>query len=222
MLNARALATKAVLAAMVIPLGESANWHHLQFSDIRQNQVEFGRGQLSIQVDQSSSPLFYPFHRNRQVKRMKVGGTIGGFPKLPTGATEGEGKADDFALRVGLVLSGNKRLGWLERIFAPGWIKKLEDAVPEGAFYRVWFLSIAQQLPKGFKRTHPQNEVLLEEVGLNLDKPGPFALDHRLSPAPVALGIWIHADGDDTKSAFTTTVAELTLETVPASEVSTK
>lgn len=202
----------SLLALLSLPLSGGERWHPLRYGDKPANEITYGE-KLEIQVKGSASPLFYDFGQTADLEFVKVEGELGGLPALPDGKTEGEGGADDLPLRFGIVVEGNERLGWLQRLFAPGWLKQLTEIVSDRNFEGVRFLTIAQRTEPGSTRVHPMSRYLTEEVVKRMDKPGPFSFEKTYTEPPRMMGLWIQADGDDTRSSFNVALKSVTLRT---------
>lgn len=199
---------------MAIPLNGGDHWHSLSFDDHPANEVSFSENSLKIGVKGTSSPLFYHFDETAWVRTAFVDGVVSGLPAIPTDKTEGEKGADDFALRFGVVLEGTESLNWFQRLFAPGWLKRLGELFPGRHFGSVEFLTLAQRTAIGTRRQHPMNDALHEEVAGRKTEAGPFTLEKVFSEPQKAMGLWIQSDGDDTRSSFDVTLRSITLTTV--------
>lgn len=202
-------ATAGVLwASLVLPLSSPEKWIDLPYSGKPRNEVTHSASGLKVGVKQSSSPLFFPLGETMKLRGVKVRGSLSGLPVLGAGGIE----ADDYALRLGLVTEGTRKLTWFDRWLAPGWLKRLSELAPENGVGRIVFLKLAQTEDAGTIRLHPKDESLEERVVLRVSKPGPFAFDYTLPEPLQVVAIWIQADGDDTKSSY-----ELSLTSVEVS-----
>lgn len=204
---------------MVIPLTAPDAWLSVPYSGIKPNELAFTPHGLTIRVDSSSSPLFHLLGGRMRVAGLTAEGTLSGLPKIPEGAEEGVGKYDDFALRIGLVVEGSHTLSFFEKLFAPGWIKRLAELAPEGhGFDHVELLALSQQKEPGTRRVHPMTKYIQEEVAAKVTAPGPFKIDHDYKEPLDAFALWVHADGDDTHSAFEVTLKSVCLKIDSPSE----
>lgn len=204
----------ALLAVIAVPLTTGTGWREARYKHIPPNRVSYSEAGLKIEVRESSSPLFYTLPAVTRITGVSFEGAVTGLPALPAGAEEGGPRADDYAFRLGLVLEGEHGVGWLEKLFAPEWLRQLVDLAPDDAkFEKVAFLTLSQQKAPGTKRLHPKTKYVEEEVAARLEAPGPFAVDHALPEMPRAFGLWLHADGDDTHSSFDVTLKSLRLAT---------
>ena len=116
-------------------------------------------------------------------------------------------------LKIGLVESGDKTLGWIQRRMAADWVKQLHDMAPQGyGIERIHFLSTTQE-PNGLgkARQHPLSELLYETRVTHLSQSGPFEMRHRLAEPTEVLGVWLSIDGDDTGSQFEVEIDSITL-----------
>jgi hypothetical protein len=206
------------LTVIALPLSGGDHWHALSFGKLRANEVAFSDKELRISVEASASPLFYHFDETLLLRSVFVEGSLTGVPKLPDSKIEGERGADDSPLRFGVVVEGEKKLGWLEKLFAPAWLKRLTEIVPDKPFGGVRFLTLAQTLDVGTWRPHPKSRYLSEEVVKKITAPGPFSFEKIYAEPPRAMGLWLQADGDDTKSSFEVKLNSILLTTAPGED----
>jgi len=201
-----------LFGAMVIPLTESG-WEHLEFSDIPANQLKFSKGSLSVNVKNSASPLIYPIKDATEITGVEVKGTIERLIDLEDGETQGEKGADDYVLRVGFVLPGDKDLNWAQKMVAPAWVKKLHSLAPKNSgIDHIYFFNLGQQSEqRGRERIHPLSDLIKEKVEWVMDKPGDFDLSAKFEDPKQVSAIWISIDGDDTNSEYTTKIKSLKL-----------
>ena len=201
-------------AALVLVLSEPSDWVTLHYDGIAANEVAFTPSGLKIKVDGSSSPLVLPLAEAIRVGSVAVSGRFVGGPLQLDGAVQGEAGADDFVLRVGLVVPGGRELDFLERQLAPAWVLALADLAPEGlGLERVIFLNAVQDRSLiGTWRMHPASDLIVEHFVWQLDTDRVFAFQQSFSVPVVTQAIWIAVDGDDTGSAFTIEIDELVLK----------
>jgi hypothetical protein len=120
--------------------------------------------------------------------------------------------------RAGLVLTGNRRLGFFGRMFAPEWVKKLHAlALPNQGISKVRFFNIwTDQDQIGRHRVHPDSDLFDEEVVAVPRADGTFELDVPLVPPVESVAVWLSSDGDDSGSVFTVLVERITPWTAAA------
>ncbi len=177
------------------------------------NQVAFRPDGLHIAVNNSANALFYPLPSPLRVRRLRAAGTLLGLPRLPQGAIEGKGTGDDYALRIGLVFTGNLHPTWLERWAAPDWMKGLAELLPQASVGGVTFWVLSQQNRPGTVQTISDRNLWRNIVAARITRDGPFAFDVSTEVAETCLGVWVQSDGDDTHSTFHVTLQNLALQT---------
>lgn len=205
-----------LLASLLVPLESSTRWYHLEYMGKPSNTVVFDAGALKVHVKKSASPLFYRLDGPLPVKAVSVSGHVSALPALPEDREEGWGAIDDFALRLGIISEGDRRFSWLERIFLPRWLNKLADLAGDSGLGSIRFLTLAQRAPEGALRRHPKFEFLEEEVARRMTVPGDFSFSRPLPEVRMVRALWIQADGDDSRSSFTTRLDRIELSTEPA------
>ena len=204
---------------IAIPLGNKDGlWQSLSFRSLPQNQVTFAKKEISVEVKKSSSPLIYPLKNPQKVQSITLKGRVKkGALAIPPGATQGDGKADDYILKVGLVKKGEKTLNWFQRKIAPDWVLKLYSLAPKntGVSHIEFLVLGSQEKSLGRKRTHPLSNLLQEEV-IGIFKPGkPFVLHKKFAKPMETLALWISVDGDDTGSSFDVGIDSIEIQTQP-------
>ncbi len=186
-----------LLSVVLLPLHSGMNWRPERYSGISPNEYDFTPQALRIRVDSSSSPLFFPLEKNVMAKRLEVEASTNGLPKRGH---------DDFVLRVGLITAGDYRPSWLERVFAAKWILNLVALKPDAGLGQIIFYNVVQggEKPTADKR-------MVNHTVKVVGQPGDLGFSVPLDPALDVGAVWLHADGDDTKSKFTVTVKKIAL-----------
>ena len=206
---------KALLMAgvFVLPVQQMSDWQVLEYNGLRANQVDFAAEGMAVRVDQSASPIIYPLPEPRRVSRVAVEGFLSDLLQVEAEA-QGQDGGDDFSLKIGLVVRGEKSLNPLQRLVSARWIKTLFDLAPKGTgIDRIQFLN-AVQYPDllGRQRQHPLSELIHENNVWLLDAPGDFNLEYRLEQPLEVIAVWLSIDGDDSRSQYTTLIRRLELE----------
>lgn len=199
--------------ASSVTLDDLGNWQVLEFRGIPANTVSVSDSGMLIEVAKSASPLVYPLASAETVSRVRIRGSWEGALNLPADGVQGSEGLDDFVLKVGLVESGDKRLTWLQKRFAPKWLRTLFDLAPkDGGVSRIHFLSTTQQSELvGNSRQHPLSELLYETRYQHLDQPGEFDFVAELDNPAEVVALWISVDGDDTGSTYSVNLEAIEL-----------
>ncbi len=206
---------KALLmaGAFALPVQQMSDWQVLEYSGLKANQVEFVREGMSVMVEDSASPIIYPLPETKRVKRVEVEGFLSDLLRLRASSQGGEGD-DDFGLKIGLVVEGDRTLNPLQRLVSAKWIKTLFDLAPDGTGVdRIHFLNAVQYHDLlGQKRQHPLSDLIFEHNVWVLDRPGDFKLEHDLEQPLDVIAVWVSIDGDDSGSRYTTLIKRLVLD----------
>jgi len=194
--------------------GRRQGWKLVRFENIPPNKIACDKDGLHIQVQSSAGMLTYCFAQETQVHSILVRGSVTGLPVIPEGQMQGDKKADDFAIRFGLVVSGTRKLGRMERFFASELVKRLSELVPKSqGIDHALFLNLANDPPpKWRRRIHPLGKGRIRERVASVKKgPGDFELKVELEETCPVFALCIVCDGDHTKSKYRVTVTEIQL-----------
>jgi len=207
------LNTLVLAGAIALPVQHEGNWQLLEYSRLDANQVTFTDQGMAVVVDQSASPIIYPLDNPKTVTEVTVTGNLSNLLNLPN-TSQGQEGSDDFSLKIGLVIAGDKTLNAVQKLFSAKWVRKLYDLAPEGSGVdRIYFLNAVQNEDLlGQQRQHPLSDLLYENNVWLLDKKGDFILTYKLENPEKVIAVWLSIDGDDTQSSYTTTIKNLLLD----------
>lgn len=202
--NLKKIYSRYLFALLVIPVNELSQWKIESYSNMTPNQVSVVNQTLQIKVSASSSPLFYPLKKTSIVKGFKLKVHFIGLPVFKELERQGEKNFDDFALRIGFVVPGDKKLQGIKKMFAASWVKRLYSQIPEGSgIDHVQFYNIVQNKNLvGKVRIHPQSDLIYENFFMSIDKPSLLETEYIFEKPIHAQALWISLDGDDTKSNY--------------------
>jgi hypothetical protein len=213
-------AKKENLQSIQIPLklAKSKNYEHcwkvVQFQNKLPNKIVSDKEGLHIGVESSANLLAYCLKEPVDVNGVLLHGSVTGLPRIQENTQQGDKKADDFALRFGLVISGTKKLSKIERLFAPELVKHLCELAPNSkGIDHVLFLNLANDPPPKWRnRIHPIGRGLLRErvAGVSSEH-GNFTLNVEFKQPCTVLALCIISDGDDTKSKYQVTINNIQL-----------
>lgn len=185
-------------------------WHKVEYSKIKPNVIKQTKQGLEISVNNSSSALVFKFDQIKLIKQVKIKAKLKGLINY-RGKPPGSKEADDFPLRMGLILKGNKKLNFFQKKIAPDWLIQLDKiSSTNGGLDKIHSLIFYTDNPQFKTREHPLSSYFFEEVaGQFID----YKLDasHRLKKLDV-IGIWLSSDGDDTKSSFSVIVESIIVD----------
>lgn len=199
------------LAAFIIPLNSPEQWQSLSFNKIKPNTVKFEDSLIKVSVDNSAGPLVHTLPSAIDITHVHVELEVSG-EKLPT--QNQEKFEEDSVFRLGLVLEGNKTLGFIEKAVAASWVKKLFSLAPKDkGIDKILFLNTAQNKNLlDSERTHPSSELIFETLVWHYNpsiKTQNFQYTFKKPQRTLAL--WVSIDGDNTQSQFQTVTKRLEL-----------
>lgn len=203
------------LSVLIIPVQESRTWQIDRYSNIPPNEVTFAAQGLNIHVKSSSNPLTYPILPAKKITGFRIKGIFRGLPRIADLEKQGLKGFDDFPLRVGFIIAGDKKLSGMKSLFAPAWVKNLYAKIPEGqGLDHVRFYNVTQNpSQKGTQRVHPGSDLIQEEFFETVTAPGAFDYDYNFKQPLTSLATWISVDGDDTKSEYEVLISSFELKT---------
>lgn len=199
-----------------IPVSSGENWQVLKYSSIPANEVSFGTEGLAISVDKSASPIIYPLASPLNIKSIRIAGTVSNLITMSDTATQGEKGNDDFVIRVGLVIKGDKKLNWFQKKIAPEWVNTLYALAPKSTgIDHILFLNATQHHNLvGARRVHPLTDLIKEQFVWSHSSNGEFLFEVDLPEAKDVLAIWLSSDGDDTSSTYNLTYRKIEVQTL--------
>ena len=207
-------ASALVMALVAVPLNDSKLWTQVNYSSIPGNQVLFSKKGMTVKVKASASPLVYKIPSTQKVKKVSVEGELKGRLKLKEGIEQGFGENDDFVFRIGLVVPGERKLNFFQRMAAASWVKTLFKLAPKDqGLKEILFLNAVQdQKLLGKKRSHPKSELLKEHYIWHISKEGKFKLTHTLPEPVLTSALWLSLDGDESQSNFEVIFEKIKIE----------
>ncbi len=179
-------------------------WKIVNYSKIPSNEITNIDNSLQITVNNSSSALVFPFKEPISIKSLFIKAKLEGNINYHNLQPGNEG-ADDFPLRVGLILKGDNTLNIFQKALAPRWLIELDTiANKKGGFDKIHSFVFYTETPPFKSRSHPLSSHFYEELATRFNNlKAEYTTSINLKDA---IGIWMSADGDDTKSSFKVTV----------------
>ncbi len=198
-------------AAMTVDMADPSKWIQVTYNKIPPNKVSFAVDGLTVQVTKSASPLIYKlpapvfiqgFSVKAQFKQMDLEATL-----------HSKFRREDSPLRVGLVLEGDKSLGFFQRKLAADWVLKLFALASKGqGISHIEFYNIAWSPEDlNFSRTHPKSDLMKEKWFGVPDKNKSIESFIAVQPTSKVLALWISIDGDDIGLEYETKIQHLKL-----------
>lgn len=181
------------------------------FSKIAPTLYSDDKDSLKMQVQSSSAFLLLPFAKPKKITGLTFQWKSDGGPKVKDQKHEREKDGDDAPLRIGLLVSGEAPT---IPFFASSWIKAVRDHMKLPSDDMI-YVAVGTKSPAGATWDSPYSSSI--HVVVAADKPladGWRQAQYQPKTPLEIVGLWIMADGDDTKSQFTTWLRQLSLETL--------
>lgn len=203
-----------LFAAIVIPTNNLTDWKTEKFSNVTKNETTVSRNGILIRVNSSAGPMIFPLKSKIKIVGFKIRGEFQGLPKISNSSLQGEKGFDDYPLRLGFVIPGERKLSGFKKMISAQWVKNLYEQVKDGTgIDSVHFFNVTQNSQQvGKTRSHPASDLFKEEFFAEAKHSGPFAYDFQFEKPIEAIAVWISIDGDDTNSAFDVLISSLELK----------
>lgn len=196
--------SKLYSTAFIVPFILSSSWHIGSYSKISPNRILLTDKKLLIEVKASASPLIYSFSYTKRISGFKISGEFKGLPSFIDLSLQGQKGYDDYPLRIGFIIKGEKKLNYLTRIISPEWLKNLFEIIPDKkGIDRVEFFNVTQNKNELSKtRQHPNSKMINETFFAFVKDSSKFEYGFLFKDAIDVEAIWVSSDGDDTKSSY--------------------
>ncbi|MRI32904.1 hypothetical protein EOPP23_07890 [Endozoicomonas sp. OPT23] len=194
------------------PLSNPDRWLLLEYSSLEPNKVEFSDNRMLIEVDNSASPIIYPFDSPQSLEAISLKLKLDGQLMLEKPLQGSKGN-DDFVFRLGVVYEGEQTLNFFQKAIAAKWVKQLFALAPKGtgvdhiSFFNVY----SDDRLAGKDRTHPASDLMKETFQDTLAEGKAVSFQWHPDPEKKVLGLWISSDGDDTDSNYSVEISDLQL-----------
>ena len=192
----------------VISLQEE-NFEHIKFSQIKPNRHLFLNQQLQINVNESASFLMQAFDHARSVKHVSFEWRSDGYPKTKNALDEEQKLGDDAVFKLGLLLKTGESIS---NPFIPKWMKHVDALLNFPSEEMIYLIADAKHAI-GDQWINPYNERVTMISIESIENKQDWKLAHYEFDAPVdVVAIWLMADGDNTRSRFTTYIKNIKIE----------
>ena len=187
-----------------------SKWYKVKYAKIKTNTFRQAENGLQVSVNNSSSALVYKFDKPVSIKEVNIEaelkGKINYGQKIP-----GSKQADDFPLRLGLILKGKNKLNFFQKAIAPNWLTELNEiSSSTGGLDKVYSLIFYTEKPNFEKREHPLSSYFFEVIGGKFVN-SKLTEKYSFSEEKEIIGLWLSSDGDDTHSSYDVIIEDITI-----------
>ena len=197
-------------SAVTRPLDAGSKYEHVIFPKLPPTEYQLDSGILRAKVDRSASFLFFPFGRALPVTTVEWEWKGASSANLTSAEHEESIEGDDAQLRIGLVLQGHEpsAIPW----FLPAWIKQVRASLRPQTTSEMLFLISGGQHIDGQTWSSPHSASITHMAVQGVPGPDEWTRSSvTLTPTKIIVGVWIMADGDDTRARFETQLRNLVL-----------
>lgn len=179
----------------------------VEFRRITPNNFHIDDNVLTIHVNKSASFLLIPFKAVTKIKNVSFEWKKTGNINIQNAGHEETREGDDAYLRVGLILEGKPSL---MNPLTPKWVRKVKDALHYPSDKMIYLVPGSQH-SAGQRWTSPySDEVEIIAVSSQEKLDGWNISEYSLQSSQPTVGLWLMADGDNTRSTFTSMLKQLT------------
>ncbi len=183
-------------------------WNHITFDSIPETNYKLASdNSLEIDVNESSSFLLMSFKKITPVSKVSFQWKKVGDLKVKDSKDEQEKSGDDMPLRIGLLLHGKAPL---VPFFAPGWIKMIKEKLHHPSESLI-YLVVGSKTPAGSTWPSPYDSSIKYESLPSKTAENGWNQTTVEFPQRKVVGLWLMADGDNSKSSFKTFLRNLEL-----------
>ncbi|MBT3236734.1 MAG: hypothetical protein HN353_12330 [Bdellovibrionales bacterium] len=207
------ISSSILCTVVLVPLPEQTLFKTIRFKGIPASKVIHFKQGLTFKVDSSNSTYIYPFRDINEIGSILVEGSMTGVLNL-RGKQQGTSNADDYIFKIGLIIAGEKRLNFAQRLIAPNWVIEMENILPNniGVERVEFYIMVSDRSILNTKRVHPLSDLFIENRVWLYDKNKKyFSHKYQLNQKMRVIGLWISSDGDNTKSKFSMTLTKIRL-----------
>lgn len=188
-----------------IPI-QADTFEHIQFKKIKSNSHTFENGVLRVDVESSASFLMLPFDTVKEISQLSFEWRSEGMPEIDDIKHESTRQGDDAVAKIGLLLKADSESFSL---FAPSWLKRVRELMHYPSENMVYLVANAKHAV-GDDWINPYNErIAMVPIASLAEEGGWQQASHQLERPLEVVAIWVMADGDNTKSHFTSYIKNI-------------
>jgi hypothetical protein len=199
----KSLFKSCLFSFVIIPVTGTDQFLDLKYSKIKKNTVTL-KDIVSISVDSTASPLFYKLPEVKAARSIEVIGAVEIVKKnTPT--------EDDTYFQLGVIYEGDYRPGAFVKSFLPEWLLKVLSINNKYGVGRIDFFEVSAN-GKVLDKSDSIRDIKIKfKTITQLSSNNKFKFKINLRKDKV-LGLWLRADGDESKSKFKTYLSSMIIK----------
>ena len=180
-----------------------AHLQHVTFPGLAPTAYANMGAALVADVRSSSSFLLAAFEKPVVAHGLRFDWKTVGTINVKDAAAESSKDGDDAVLRLGILVAGEPPM---IPFLAPVWVKSVRDVLKAPA-NRMFFVEVGTKHPEGSRWPDPYNDdIMIFSAKNTVGSAGCRQAEITFDASLAVVGLWIMADGDNTKSSFQTTL----------------
>ena len=186
----------------------AGDFEHIRFSSKNPSQYRYQENKLLIEVENSASFLMQAFDEVKHVNKVAFEWRSQGAPAIIDAAHEARRDGDDAVFKLGLLLSSDSSP---DDIFLPSWMRRVKELLHFDS-EQMMFLVAGAKHPAGQHWQGPYNSrmTMISMISVT-DQQGWNKAVYEFEQPVEVVAMWLMADGDDTRSTFTTEIKNIVI-----------
>ena len=189
---------------------EKGRFDHVHFRRIQPTIINFERGSVAFDVNDSSSFLLLAFDSIKAVQTVSFEWQADGVLNKHSADEERTRQGDDAWLRIGLMISGEPETAPLALL--PRWMKQVRDTLRFASNKMIYLIPDAQHAPGETWSSPFSTNIDMISVASEPTNDGWKRVSFTFNDAQQTVGLWLMADGDNTNSQFRSRLRNLVIE----------
>jgi len=186
------------------------HFEHIHFKRIQPNIVTFNKDAIHFEVRKSASFLLLAFDEVKNIRTVSFQWKAHGILNKHSIDHEKTRKGDDAWLRVGLIIEGQPED--IPEPLLPRWMKQVRKALRHTSGSMIYLIPDARHAPGETWKSPFSSDVDMVSVG-RIDTSDDWNnVTYEFTEPVQTVGLWIMADGDNTRSTFNSQLRNLVIE----------
>ena len=186
------------------------NFQHIHFKRIKPNIVTFSEDAIHFEVNKSASFLLFAFDEIKSFRSVSFEWKANGILNKNSVEHEKTRSGDDAWLRVGLIIEGQAED--IPEPLLPRWMKQVRKTLRYTSGRMIYLIPDARHAPGETWRSPFSSNVDMVSVGSSNTNDEWSNVTYEFTQPLQTIGLWIMADGDNTRSTFNSQLRNLIIE----------
>ena len=189
---------------------DKTNFEHIHFKRIQPNRISFENDVIRFEVNKSASFLLLAFDDVRNIRRVSFQWKANGMLNKSSVSHEKTRSGDDAWLRVGLIIMGEPID--LPDLLLPRWMKQVRKTLRYSTDSMVYLIPDARHAVGESWKSPFSSDIDMISVGSTGMADNWNQATHEFANPQQTVGLWIMADGDNTRAIFNSQIRNLVIK----------